>query len=305
MSYANTNLSEDEQGWVNACADRLRLIQADAALSSPGKRHEYLQEELDRSLKQVSVANRKRFLEVLVCRFPVRGVAGRTETASAPAPKPVEETFEQVTERFLTMAAQLSQEQRTELARRLYGEGISWVDRDRVVLEVAEELRVKLGLPEGQHPELNRIMELTVFLVEEVSLLQQNALRTMHELSPKSPVLRRVENFKKTVAKYLVSEDESIEAQWQNIRSLLGVLLAATMGGGKEFSKQFVERLSPQAIEYIIVGEGSSVFGPSRKEKCWEKYKDISKDYATPDLVNKQIKESMVAFIENTVAPRR
>jgi hypothetical protein len=42
------------------------------------------------------------------------------------------------------------------------------------------------------------------------------------------------------------------------------------------------------------------VFGPSKKERCWEKYTDLSNDFATPDLIDRRIKECMAAFVEKT-----
>jgi hypothetical protein len=51
MSHTTTTLTDQEDQWINECAARLRLIQADAVTLSPEKRREYLQEEMERSLK--------------------------------------------------------------------------------------------------------------------------------------------------------------------------------------------------------------------------------------------------------------
>src|SRR2546423_11511651 len=72
-TYAVTVLTEQESDWVSELANRLRLIQADAVSSTPEKRREFLQEEVARHFKPVPPANRKRFLEALLARFPIAG----------------------------------------------------------------------------------------------------------------------------------------------------------------------------------------------------------------------------------------
>src|ERR1700681_1212555 len=85
-THAVTVLTEQESNWVSELAGRLRLIQADAAATTPEKRREFLQEEVARNFKPLPPANRKRFLEALLARFPV---AGQIVNFSAPAAAPV------------------------------------------------------------------------------------------------------------------------------------------------------------------------------------------------------------------------
>ena len=261
------------------------------------RRLEYLQEEVDRSLKTVPEASRKRLLEALISRFPVAGhvVQAAAASVAAPAPTLAGETPAQVMDRFFTVAAGFSAEARADLSVRLRKSGFSGADRSSSNCELSSELLLKLGLAAGQQPNLTRLAELAAFLVEEICVLDKNALKTMRELSPRSSLLKRSENFRKTVSRYLASENETLEPQWQEIRGLLGGLLAAAQGGGKDFGKQFVEHLAPNAIEDIVVGEGEArlFFGPSKKERCWDKYVDLAGDYATPDLVDRRIKDCL------------
>jgi len=307
MNHSNTVLTEQESEWLNECAGKLRLIQADAAAAPAEKRRQYLQEELGRHFKSVAPANRKRFLEALLARFPVAGQLLKSAPLQpAPqSPKPVAETLDQILERLLAAAAKLSGEKRAEISRRLSEAGFVGGGRDALPLEISGDLRERLGLQADQQPQWARVVELAVFLIDAMALLDQNALKTMRELSPRSPLLNRSEDFRKTAARFLTAGDESLEHQWNAIRSLLGGLLAAILGGGKDFGRQFVERMSPAAIEDVIVSEGGKLFGPNKKERCWDRYKDLSDDISTPDLVDRKIRECLAAFVERMVHSNR
>jgi hypothetical protein len=307
MIHSNTALTEEESEWVNHCAGRLRLIQADAATTAAEKRREYLKEEIGRNFSNVVPANRKRLLGGLLARFPVAGYClENAPPVSAPAPaRAVPETVDQILEKLLEAAGGLPAEKRTEISKRLAEAGLAWVDNDAVILEISGDMGRRLGLQSGQQPHLARVVELAVFLVEAMASLDQNALRTMRELSPRSPLLSRTEDFRSTASRFLTGGEVSLEHQWTAIRSLLGSLLAAIQGGGKDFGRQIIDRMSPSAIDDVIVSEGRKIMGPNKKERCWDRYKDLFEDMATPDLIDRKIKECLAAFVEKTVHSNR
>ena len=315
MSDPNTALTEQESGWIGEVAGRLRLIQADAASGTPEQRREYLNEEIARSFKGVASSQRKRYLEGLHARFPV---AGQMVATSAPAPAPTPapmpapaatpETFEQLLERFLKAAKELPDPKRAEVVKRLREADLARVDNDKVVLEITDELRQALGLPAGQQPRLRKLVQLCVLLVEALQRLDQTALGTMKELDPRNRVIKRSQdvNFRNAVAQFLTQEDASLEPQVRMVASLPAALLAAMLGGGKDFGRKYVERLSPSAIEDVVMGEGGgSFFGQNKKERCWDKYVRLAKDYETADLVDRRIRDCLAAFVERTVSGGR
>ena len=315
-----TALTEHESGWVSEVAGRLRLIQVTAASAPKEKRREYFQEIVANSLKALAPTSRKRHLEALLARFPVAGHVVTVVAASPPPapvlaappppppPPPKPETPEQIFERFLAAAAAVSDEQRAVFSRRLADVGLAHVDRDSLVLDVSEKLRQSLGLDEGQQPQLTRLVELAIFLVDALCMLDQQALKTMEKLSARSSLLKRdPREFRKAAARFLVSEDgDSLEPHWRAMRGLLGALLAAMQGGGRDFGRQYVERLSPSAIEDVVRAEGGgrSFMGPNVKERCWDKFRGLAEDYATADLVDRRIKDSLAAFVERTLSGR-
>jgi len=307
MNDQNIALTGEESGWITEVAGRLRLIQVDADTAAPEQRREYLNEEIARSFKGVAPAQRKRYLEALHACFPVAGQMVTTSApapaaARTPAPAPVPETFEQLMERFLKAAKELPDPQRVEVAKRLGEADLTWVDKDKAVLEITDELRQGLGLPADRQPNLRNLVQLCARLVKEFQELDKTAVNTMKELAPRSSLLKRPQDFRNAVGQFLTQDEASLEPQVRVVTSLLFALLAAMLGGGKDFALQYVRRLSPPAIEDVVEGEGGgSIFGKNKKERCWDKYVRLAKDYETSDLVDRRIRDCLAAFVEKTV----
>ena len=307
MNSQSQTLTQAESLWIAEVAGRLRLIQADTAESAAEKRREFLQEEIARNLKAVPAVNRKRYLEALLTRFPIGGEIGRSAAAPAaptPAPEPKPMTAEETIERFFDIVSKAPSDKRAELSKRIADAGLAPAARNEPVAELPKDLRQKLGLPEGKDPNLNRILELAVALVEVTARLDQAGLNAMRELSQKSKLLRRPEDFRTAAARYLTGEGESLEPYIRAISSLLGSMIAALMTSGREFGRQYLERLSPSAIHEVVMADGeysSMVVGKSKQHCCWEKYKLLVEDFGTPDLIDRRIKDCMTAIIEKPV----
>ena len=303
-----TALTDQEGLWINELAGRLRLIQADAATATPVQRREFLNETIARGLQGVATADRQRYLEALLARFPVAGQVihgGAPAPAPGPAPAPprAPETFEQLLERLLLAAGELSPEQRAQAAKRLREAGLATAEREAATAEVPADLRQALGLPEGQQPLLPNLALLCALLIENFQRLDQAALGTLRELAPKSSLLKRPQAFRQTAAQYLAGQAESAEPQVRAMAGLLGALLAAVLGGGRDFGRQYVERLSPPAIEDVVVagGGGRSIFGKRQEELSWDQYVLLAKEFETADLVNRRIRDCLAAFVEKNV----
>lgn len=291
-------------------AGRLRLIQADTASSAPEKRREYLHEEIVRGLKGVPPADRKQRLEGLLTQFPVGGKVGAptpAPAAPAPAARPAPETPEQILERLISAASSLSEAQRSAFSKKLYEAGFAWVDHDALVMEVSDELRKKLGLQENQQPRLARVVQLALLLMDTFDRLEHTALATIREIAPKNQYAKRPPSFRNVAIQFLTEEREGgqIEPHLKIISALIGALLATSLGGGREFGKRFIERFSPDAIEDVIIGEGGKMFGPNKKERCWDRYRDLASDYATPDMIDRRIKDAFATFVERTMTAGR
>jgi len=307
MSQFKTALTEHESGWVNDVAGRLRLIQADTAQTESTQRCGLLQEEVERSLGAVSPANRTRLVEALLDRFPVAGnSAGTLAAATAPTPAAVSappvETADQILERLLSAVSQLSEDKRRDLARRLFDADFVRALRNELVVEVSEESCRALGLPEGQQPRMGRMVQLAVLLLEVLTRADVAALQSLGAVSPRSPLLKRSEDVRTSVARFLTGESDTLVGQMRMMRALLDALLDALRIGGREFGKQYVERFAPVAIQDVVIAEGGGRFmGPSIKERCWDRYCDLSRDVATADLVDRKIRDCLAAVVQKSI----
>ncbi len=301
----NAPLTEQESAWLGEVAGRLRLLQADAATATPEQRREYLNEELARSVKAASPADRKRYLEALLARFPVAGQVLKTAVTPPPvaAPAAPPETFNELLERLLKSVSELDATKRKEVAKRLAEAGLAPSPAPASAVDLTEELQKALGLAPDQKPDLQNLARLCALLVDTFQRLDQTALATLRELAPRSSLLKRPQDLRVAAAHFLSGQTESFEPHVRAAASLFGALLAAMLGGGRDFGRQFVERLSPSAIEDVVVGEGggSSFFGKGKKERCWERYLLLCKDFETADLVDRRMRDCLAAFVERKV----
>jgi hypothetical protein len=298
-----TLINEQETTWVDHLAGRLRLIQADAAEATAEKRREYLQEEVSRALKDVPHSSRKRLLGAALSRFPVGGQVATT-AAVAPAPvakPPPPDTPDQLLEKLLAAAPQLGAEKRAEFIARLAEAGFVSTDTSGAQVQVSDTLRQKLGLPAGKDAQLAQVVELAAYLTEMFARLDQACLKTTRELSPKSRLLQRQQDFRTAAAAYLVGDLETVEPHMRQASTLTGTLLAALLGGGRDFGRQFVETLAPNAIENVVDSEGVSIL-KNKYQMYWDRYKLLSRDFATADLVDRRVRDSVSAFIDRAGA---
>lgn len=311
MGPTDIVLTEDESAWIAKVAGRLRLIQADAAASPAAERREYLREELARHVKSLLPANRQRILQALLNRFPVGGqvpLAAAADPAPATPAEPVAESPEQQLERLVAAAQMLSPEQGAELARRLQEVGVLPDVGAVSTRDLPAPVRQSLGLAAGQTLYWEQLIHLTAWLVEMFHQMDQQAMATMRELSPRSLLLNRTQDFRTAAARYLLRENQAFETQARAMRSLFGALFLAILGGGREFGRQFVDQLCPAAIEEVVAVEsnkgalgGLLGIGPSKKEKCWDKYRDLADAYDSVDKVDRQWKDCLAAFVEKKV----
>jgi hypothetical protein len=302
MSQTSTSLTDEELERVNQCAVRLRLIQSDSGSLSSERRREYLHDEITQSFKDVSPNGRKRLLDALLCRFPSGGRTAMELPATPSAPS-TPETPQELLERFLKLSADLSPQQKAEFTKRLSGAGYAAENKQAAGgVEISETMRQRMGIVAGKEPNPQRVFELTALMLQMLHDLDRAALLTLRELNPRANLLNRPKDFRGLTSQYLMGESQDIEPFFRAVSALLGGMLAATLGAGKDFGRQYVEKYSPTAIEQVVEGEGGGSLipgiGRSKTERCWDKYKTLSKDIATPDLMDKWVRDCLGKFVD-------
>jgi hypothetical protein len=146
---------------------------------------------------------------------------------------------------------------------------------------------------------MERVVQVAALLVQALHELDRTAIIALKELYPRSSLVARPHDLRLAMGQYLVGDLASIDPDLRATSALLGGMLAAMLGGGRDFGRQFVEKFSPDAIEEVIISEGSKGFmGPGKKERCWDKYRSLSKDVATAELVDRWLKDCLGRYAE-------
>src|SRR6516164_7294584 len=133
----------EARAWAEKVATRLWMLQTSFADDPPATRHDYLVEEIERSLKEVSASRRSEYLAALMERFP------GPERIDAPYFKPppvekVERSAQEVADELLVRLPELSREAKIVLAQKLQALGL--IVSPSKGVELPLELLGKLGI---------------------------------------------------------------------------------------------------------------------------------------------------------------
>src|SRR6516164_2213563 len=113
----------EARAWAEKVATRLWMLQTSFADDPPATRHDYLVEEIERSLKEVSASRRSEYLSALMERFP------GPERIDAPYFKPppvehVQKSAQEVADELVARLGELSGESKKLLAQKLKALGL-------------------------------------------------------------------------------------------------------------------------------------------------------------------------------------
>jgi hypothetical protein len=284
------------------------LIQVDFADENDQTRMGYLHEELERALKTVPPEERKRFLEDLTARFPAGSLTAQPEIGEPIAESRGEirtdklKDADEVIRCLSEMAPRLSQEQKELAANSLQLAAspprVPPAYSDRSMEKLAQTIHVG----EGQNIDPDRLVELTILLVDFVSRLEPLVWNTWRTLSPRSSI-RPSGSLKNAIGQFVSSASNADQEQTDNILKELQRLTAATVTAvgrvGGQFAKRFLTTLSPSEISALVQSEHGSVF-VSHEVKCWRKYRELA-DSLTEDSIETEIRKNIVDSVESLV----
>lgn len=273
--------SQNDAVWAADLSARLRALQTSFADDAADQRQRYLTEEIDQALQDVAPAERPARLQALAGRFPVWDEA----TNAAPAaPRPVEDSPENLVRQLIALAPELSEPGRAALSRQLAAAGFELRSSHTPAPQPAmnfggipPELQKRLGIEPGQALDGSRVLRLVATLSEFMVTLDHLAWSVWKNLAPKSIVRREAGeagDFRKIAAPYLLGDTEVSSAQINlavdKTRQLIAGLLAAIGSTGETFARQFLARFSPIEIKAAADAEAGFFLGP--EQKCWRRY---------------------------------
>ena len=292
---------------------RLQMLQASFADDDAAARTGYVEEEIERALREVPAPRRAAYLEALAARFPSwesRAPAPAPSASQSDAPREsAAETPEALVNRLSAMAANLSNDLRWSLSYQLQQAGFSISVPSGAAASEAEEvppeLQKRLSIEAGRKIDRKRAMRLTAVLIDLVVTMDQVSWSLWKNLAPNSIVRRDLGaagDLKKLAGPYLLGDDEVSTTQLTQVldktRQLMAGLLAAVGATGETFARQFLARYSPQAIKELAEAEPGFFIGA--EQKCWRKYIQVFNELSGVAIEN-EIAGAIAKYTENLI----
>jgi hypothetical protein len=300
-------MESEASSWAQELAGRLWMLQTSFADDPPAARQEYLVEEIERSLKEVTESKRAEYLVALAHRFPGPERFEVVPDDQTPTQvEPAKKTAEELAEELLGRAVELSKERRAYLAERFQEVGLAAVPSHG--LNLPPELRGKLGLTPDQPLDEERLNKLFAALLEMVVILDNLIWNLWKTIAPKSVVRRDSgDGFRRTVGHYVAGDREvatlQVTQMLEKTRQLLASLLSAIGPTGETYARHHLETFAPEKIRAAIEA-GASGFLSNVEQKCWRRYVALASELNGP-AIEKQIVDAIVGYTEEVVLGRK
>ncbi len=293
----------EARSWAEKVAARLWMLQTSFADDPPSARHEYLVEEIERSIKDIVESRRSEYLGALMERFP------GPERIDAPYFKPpetqaVERGPQEVADELIAHLPEFSNEAKAVLAQKLQAVGL-FVSTSRGI-ELPLELLGKLGMTPNDSLDEERLVKLFTALLEMVVTLDHLIWNVWKNVASKSSVRRELgsENPRRTIGRYLSGDREvatlQITQMLDKTRQLTAGLLSAIGPAGEIFARKHLEKFAPEKIRAGVESK-SPGFISNVELKCWRRYVELAADLSG-HAVEMQIVEGIVAYTEELIS---
>jgi len=304
MSATN---SEKLESHVLRTANRFRLILADFADEDAQTRKEYLCEEIERALKMVLPDQRNEFLEKLMARFPVGGFGA----GSMPKPKgpQVPSAFvvepdklkdaEFLVRNLLAIAPTLSGERKEYVAKSMHQAGLMPKVQGHYSDELVQQMKAVLQVGDGRGIDADRLIELSILLVNFVCKIEPLVWNIWRTLSPRSSIRQSI-SMKDTMGRFVFNDPkatrEQIDSELKALQWLVAAVITAVGRVGGQFAKN-LSRFSPSEISALVKVERGSVL-VSHEVKCWRKYLELAGGL-NEDSIETEIRNTIVSYVES------
>ena len=293
----------EARAWAEKVASRLWMLQTSFADDPPSARHEYLVEEIERSIKDVVESRRSEYMAALMERFP------GPERIDAPYFKPpetetVDRSPQEVADELIARLPEFSNEAKAALVQRLQALGLFVSPSNGIELPL--ELLGKLGMSPKETLDEERLIKLFTALLEMVVTLDHLIWNVWKNIAPKSNMRREQggENPRRTIGRYLSGDREvatlQITQMLEKTRQLTAGLLSAIGPAGEMFARKHLEKFAPEKIRAGVESK-SPGFISNVELKCWRRYVELAADLSG-QAVETQIVDGIVAYTEELIS---
>ena len=273
------NFTPEEHAWASKSAMRLRFVQADFSDRSPEERRSFLQDEVQRALKDIAPDKRGRHAQALAEHFPTGFINNQAVDAT-----PSENSPEALIDALVKIAPKLPKSLLADFGLRLQEAGYMEIKSTTLMDAPPDDLLKSIPLDPLQSVDLQRLYRTLAIFAEYYIGLETIIWRTWQEIAPTSPVRRdqtSMGDVKKVSARYLHGDSEVSSEQLRQIvertRKVMGGLLGAIPAGGAAFLERFLSDFAPEKITALAKMDKSLSWG-SEDAKSWNKYKKMAED---------------------------
>ncbi len=291
----------DAPAWAAAAAVRLRYIQANFADDPAESRESFLEDELKKLLDPVPLGKRQLYLDTLAEKFPTWESLSSAPSVAAKAASD-ERTPDEVWSLFLKTLPKFSLEQRETIKNRLADAGFIRVSGDSLDTGSTTELVEKLKIPPSDKIDGSRLGKLCAALAEFAIMTDQLAWNVWKNIAPKSTIRRdgSAGDLRTALRRSATGDPEvaaaQIAAQLEKNRQLIAGLIAAIGPAGKNFTRRFQSRYSPEAVRDMVKLEGASVFG-NADARNWKKYTELAQEISE-DTIQTDMMDAVAKYAE-------
>ncbi|MBV8378819.1 MAG: hypothetical protein JO279_17635 [Verrucomicrobia bacterium] len=289
--------------WAEKVAARLWMLQTSFADDPPSTRHDYLVEEIERSIKDVTESRRPEYLGALMERFP------GPERIDAPYFKPPEtETMQrgpqELADELIARLPEFTNEAKAALAQKLQALGL-FAPPGRGI-ELPLELLGKLGITPKETLDEERLIKLFTALLEMMVTLDHLIWNVWKNIAPKSSLRRDQgsDNPRRTIGRYLAGDREvatlQITQMLEKTRQLTAGLLSAIGPAGEIFARKHLERFAPEKIRAGVESKAPG-FISNVELRCWRRYVELA-DNLSGQAVETQIIDGIVNYTEELIS---
>ena len=291
----------DTAAWAAAAAVRLRYLQANFADDPAESREAFLEEELKKLLDPVPLGKRQAYLDTLAEKFPtwesLSAAPAIADKAASDSTSP-----DEVWSLFLKTLPKFSPDQRETIKKRLADAGFVRVSGDSLDASSSSDITEKLKIPPSDKIDPTRLGKLYASLADFAIMTDQLAWNVWKNLAPKSTVRRdgSAGDLRTALRRSTTGDPEvsaaQITAQLEKLRQLIAGLIAAIGPAGKNFTRRFQSRYSPEAIRDMVKLEGASVFG-NVDARNWKKYTELAHEISE-DTIQTDMMDAVAKYAE-------
>lgn len=302
-SFVAMQIVPEARLWAERAAARLWMLQVSFADDPASTRHEYLVEEIERSIKDVAESRHSEYLSALMERFPG---PERIDASyiTPPEAETVQRGPQEVADELVARLPEFSNEAKAALGRKLQALGL-FVAPSRGI-ELPLELLGKLGMTPQEALDEERLIKLFTALLEIVVTLDHLIWNVWKNVAPKSSVRREQvsDNPRRTIGRYLSGDREvatlQITQMLDKTRQLTAGLLSAIGPAGEIFARKHLEKFAPEKIRAGVESK-SPGFISNVELKCWRRYVELAADLSG-QAVEMQIVDGIVAYTEELIS---